>query len=174
MCCVQLVAFVEFLLSKRVGVVDDDGKRIGPNCNPAQTALSQVGDALIVNVPDAGVGGVAEEDTTVIYHHEGSRAPDIVWCGFVAPISFLSSFADQPAVVRLRREHSSGFLRVDDAFGMAAKCHGMKLGLELRMVNGTRVGGVPQPLLKQIVATAPSPVAMVFIEPDGAQELQCI
>ena len=74
----------------------------------------------------------------------------------------------------LRREHSSGFLRVDDAFGMAAKCPGMQLGLELRMVNGTRVGGVPQQLLKQIVAAAPSPVEMVFIEPDGVHELQCM
>ena len=68
---------------------------------------------------------------------------------------------------RCRREHASGFLRVDDAFGLAAKCPGMKLGLELRTVAGTPVGGVPLLMLNQIVHGAPSPVEMVFIEPEG-------
>eukprot|EP01046_Picozoa_sp_COSAG06_P023911 COSAG06_NODE_1921_length_8062_cov_113.020846_3_plen_203_part_00 len=66
-----------------------------------------------------------------------------------------------------RREHESGFLRVEDAFGLAAKCPGMALGLELRMVAGKRVGGLPQTMLKSIVQTAESPVEMVFIVPDG-------
>jgi hypothetical protein len=66
-----------------------------------------------------------------------------------------------------RREHESGFLRVEDAYGLAAKCPGMALGLELRMVAGKRVGGLPQTMLKSVVQTAASPVEMVFIVPDG-------
>ena len=50
---------------------------------------------------------------------------------------------------------------------MAAKCPGMKLGLELRQVAGKPVGGIPQSMIKQIVQTEASPVEMVFIEPDG-------
>jgi hypothetical protein len=48
----------------------------------------------------------------------------------------------------------------------------MKLGLELRTVAGTQVGGVPQSMLKQIVQGAPSPVEMVFIEPDGTMTVR--
>ena len=66
-----------------------------------------------------------------------------------------------------RREHESGFLRVEDAYGLAAKCPGMALGLELRMVAGKRVGGLPQTMLKSVLQTAASPVEMVFIVPDG-------
>ena len=50
---------------------------------------------------------------------------------------------------------------------MAAKCPGMKLGLELRQVAGKPVGGIPQSMLKQIVQSEASPVEMVFVEPDG-------
>ena len=82
--------------------------------------------------------------------------------------SSLSRHADQPTGTHCcRRDHESGFLRVEDAYGAAAKCPGMKLGLELRMVAGKRVGGVPQSMVKQIVQASPSPVEMVFIEPDG-------
>eukprot|EP01046_Picozoa_sp_COSAG06_P113584 COSAG06_NODE_60336_length_271_cov_0.604651_2_plen_34_part_01 len=34
---------------------------------------------MIVNAPAAGTSGVAAEDITVTYNHEGSRPPDIVW-----------------------------------------------------------------------------------------------
>lgn len=57
-----------------------------------QTFLRR-GDALIVAAPAAGSGGVAEEDITVTYRHEGSRAPDIMWCVFLAPCSFDSVVA---------------------------------------------------------------------------------
>lgn len=51
----------------------------------------------------------------------------------------------------------------------------MKLGLELRMVAGRRVGGIPQSVLKQIVQGSPSPVEMVFIDPGGTElPDQCI
>ena len=70
------------------------------------------------------------------------------------------------------RQRNSGFLRVDDAFGLAAKCPGMKLGLELRTVAGTPMGGVPQSMLKQIVQGAASPVEMVFIEPEGTMTVR--
>ena len=76
----QMAAFVGFLLSKRVRVVNEDGEAIGAN-KAIQLRRSLVdADPLIVNALVAGAGGVAEEDITVTYNHEGSRPPDIVWC----------------------------------------------------------------------------------------------
>lgn len=116
-----MAGFVEFLISKRIGVVDEEGEPVG-------------------------VGGIAEEDIVVTYSHVGTRPPDIVW-----------------------EEHESGFLRVADAYGLAAKSPGMALGLELRTVAGKRVGGLPQSLLKQMIMSAESPVEMVFLVSDGAR-----
>ena len=81
----QMTAFVEFLLLKKVGVVDEDGEPTGANCSDALSGVARQCLTTCVRVRTwvfvgAGVGGVAEEDISVTYSHEGSRSPDIVWC----------------------------------------------------------------------------------------------